>query len=286
MTERNRWLKLEVIARPEDEELLSSLLLETGTLGTEEQFLQDKGRRDRPIAMAAYYPVQLKAQRRLEIEELLTKAGFDNYRWSELSDEGWADNWRQFFSPIKIGSISILPPWERESSGPNSIFINPGMAFGTGHHPTTKGSLLALQKYLPRDEILDLGTGSGILAIAAVKLGAKKVLGIDIDPQSIDAAEENRELNRIPADRVEFRLLPLEQIEQRFDLIVANIQLNVLVSMSDKISKRLKENGILILSGVLFEQRDSLLRTYRALSFEEIDFYREGEWITVSLKKA
>ncbi len=159
------------------------------------------------------------------------------------------------------------------------------MSFGTGDHQTTKICLSFLEKYVkPGMKILDAGSGTAILAIAAVKLGAEKVIAFDIDEWCFDNGIENIKLNNV-ADKVEIRKCELNDIsENNFDLIIANIQKNILLDLADGFKQRLKSDGILILSGLLEMDREAVKEKYSSLRFNEIDFLQMDEWIGIVFK--
>ncbi len=280
------WFKLVCAGPAARSEELSSLLLETGTLGTEEQVPRG-GTDSEVVSIAAYYSPELSPERRGEIESFLTGAGFEVVvRWEKVFAENWAENWKDFFPPIRVGTLTVVPPWLAEDfAGQEGVLvINPGMAFGTGHHPTTEGCLQLLQKVeLSGKSVLDVGTGSGILSLASVLLGAERAFGLDIDPASIEASRENARRNNLEG-RVEFQLTSLEEVGGTYHLAIANIQLNVLRGLAPLFGPRLSAEGLLILSGILDYQVSELLKLYSSVGFSEIDRVVSGEWVSLLLK--
>jgi len=176
---------------------------------------------------------------------------------SEIIEEcDWSKEWKKKIKPTSIGTITALPPWlAKESVSENSItiVIDPGMGFGTGEHPTTRGCLALIQKNISRESsFLDFGSGSGILAIAAKKLGTQKVFAIEQDPDAINNARLNAKINNVEIDFLSSNQLP--SANQKFDLIAANIQSSVIIPILPELKKRLTTQGILIISGILDDE--------------------------------
>src|ERR1019366_4876040 len=193
----------------------------------------------RPVKLEAYFsnlrPARLQAIRRtLRAAGMLTASDRDGMLQS-IADPGWATMWQSRFEPLAVGDrFLIVPPWHRATeSGRISVTVLPGQAFGTGHHPTTSGALLAIDDLVAHHKIaraLDVGTGSGILAIAIAMLGVRKVMGIDNDATALDNACENAKLNEM-ARRVAFSTTPIARVRGKFDLVVANILSKTLIEM-------------------------------------------------------
>ncbi len=207
-------------------------------------------------------------------------------RWRRarrLPEERWRDSWKRYFRPRRIGRrLLVRPSWatHRAKTGDTVIEIDPGMAFGTGQHPTTAMCLRALEERLSRgDEVLDVGTGSGILAVAAAKLGARRVLALDIDPQAVKAARENAAANGV-RDAVEVRegTLPESLAGERFDIIVANISGLTLERLAASLAGALRDGGALIVSGFLEDAVAGLGRVFAeaGLSVEGVE--ADGVW--------
>ena len=207
-------------------------------------------------------------------------------RWRRarrLREEDWRDSWKRYFRPTRIGRrLLVKPSWAtyEVAAGDTLIEIDPGMAFGTGQHPTTAMCLRALEERLrPGDAALDLGAGSGILAIAAARLGAERVLAIDTDPQAVKAARENAAANGVSAV-VEVRegTLPDAATGERFGLIVANISGLTIERLAPAFAESLRDGGTLIVSGFLEDAVDGLGRALGAAGFriERVD--SEGVW--------
>ncbi|EPR42402.1 ribosomal L11 methyltransferase [Desulfovibrio sp. X2] len=206
---------------------------------------------------------------------------------SEVDPQDWAMAWRDFFTPVQTGeTFEVLPPWlaEQRDARRKSIIIEPKMAFGTGHHPTTAlclaaiGSLAESGRLDAKPEFLDLGTGSGILAIGLALLGCRGV-ALDIDPQAVACAEENLAANHV-ADMVSTAVGSIDCLrpERTFGLIVANILSGPLIALSRPVHSHLAPGSALVLSGILTEQAPSVARTYAQLGLGEPKTHIEGEW--------
>lgn len=204
---------------------------------------------------------------------------------SLIAEEDWASSWKAHFKPLPVGNrLLILPSWE--TADPTEIrqviTLDPGMAFGTGGHETTRLCLECLEQVLadsfdPEAPILDLGTGSGILAIAAAKLGVKRIDAVDIDPQAVLVAEENCRLNRV-AGSVSCSTTPLEHLPTGYRLILANILAEELVRMAPELARHLQPGGLLILSGILAEREQFVIDGFAPQPFTFEASLAAGEW--------
>ena len=195
-----------------------------------------------------------------------------------IREEDWATGWRQHFTPTRIGRrLVIKPTWEPFSPEPDDLVIelDPGMAFGTGTHPTTRLCLEALEKLGSPGDVLDVGTGSGILAMAAAKLGAGRVVGTDIDPDAVEVARENCAMNGVT---VELVTTPLADIPGRFGVVLANILAEDLVRMAADLTAKVAPGGALILSGILVERESYVIAGFASTGLALVDTSREGEW--------
>lgn len=211
-----------------------------------------------------------------------------------ITGEDWAHAWKSFFKPMRLTErIVVRPSWEDFVSGPGDIVleIDPGMAFGTGSHASTHLSLRALEGTIlsgtfrdkfPQTKVLDVGTGTGILGMAAAKLGAYRVLGIDIDPEAVKIASENVQRNAL-GDKMVVISQNLTEITENFSIILANITYLELVRLCPLLFARLEEEGVLILSGILAEQIQDLLDVYQRHGFNLLSTSREGEWVCTVL---
>lgn len=200
----------------------------------------------------------------------------------EEDDSEWKDRWKEFFKPKKISdTIVVKPTWEEYTPKEDEkiIEIDPGMAFGTGTHETTSMCIKALEKYLKKeDKVIDVGTGSGILSIAAALLGAKEILGIDIDEVAIEVAKKNVELNRV-LDRVDLEVGDLtKNIDFKADIIVGNLMADLVVMLASDVKRNLKEGSKFISSGILVEKMDFVIGKLEENNFKVVDKIIDGEW--------
>lgn len=239
---------------------------------------------------------ELMERIKVELQELsaFTDIGQGKIDWEYTEDKDWMNNWKEFFKPFYVAEdILIKPTWEEipTECGPETtiIQIDPGTAFGTGSHETTRLCLMSLRKYLkPQMKILDAGCGSGILAIAALKLGAGYSFGVDIDPAAVTASVENCVLNGIDTasfDAVCGNILTGENTEKikaqgGFDIVVANILADVIVQLSGKIREYMKPEGLFVSSGILAEKADEVEQALLANDFEIVEKNVLGEWVS------
>ena len=205
-----------------------------------------------------------------------------------VEDPGWATMWQERFEPFAIGEgFLIVPPWNRERDPRRlQIVIQPGQAFGTGHHGSTFGTMCALERIAGRFGIgraLDVGTGSGILAIAMRKLGIPDVTAIDVDPTALANAEENAELNGLKG-KIRFSVAPLSSIRGRFDLITANILSSVLIEMAPMLVARMRPGAHLNLAGILARETETVARAYRP-RLKRITTRRDGAWAAMVFRR-
>lgn len=202
-----------------------------------------------------------------------------------VSEEDWAESWKKHFKPRKVGErIVIKPTWEGYSKEDEEIVIeiDPGMAFGTGTHETTTLCIQMLEKYVePSYTVLDMGCGTGILAIASVLLGADRTLAVDIDKNAVDIARENSRINNVEdkIDVVHGDLLA--DVEGRFDIVVSNIIADVIIELSHDIGKFMKRDGIFIASGIILDRLDEVRAALKDNGFDEIEYIILGEWAIV-----
>lgn len=218
--------------------------------------------------------------------------GHNNVTVSQVNEEEWATAWKKYYKPVKVSSkITIIPTWEeyyRSHEDEHIIELDPGMAFGTGTHPTTVLSIQALEKYLKKEtRVIDVGTGSGVLSIAAAKLGAADITALDLDEVAVKVANINVKLNKVQEIvRVKQNNL-LKNIEQegKIDLIVANILADVIVMMTDDANRLLKENGIIITSGIIKRKRNDVTNALINSGFEVIEIVEMEDWLAIIGRK-
>lgn len=243
---------------------------------------------------------ELLAQVREGLEEtaLFVDIGAGTITAGETEDKDWINNWKEFFKPFAVGDILIKPTWEEippEHADKRMIEIDPGTAFGSGSHETTQLCIRQLQRYVkPGDRVLDIGTGSGILGIAAVRLGAQRVFGTDLDENAVATARENVGVNRIPEEVFEIvtgDILTEETVRQQAgtetcDIVVANILAPVIILLTGEADRHLKPGGIFITSGIINTKEEEVKAAFRAHPVWEIlEITRQGEWVSVTARK-
>ncbi len=245
-------------------------------------------------AVSGYFPATTfdQDQRRRFEEALKALIGQLPMRqrifYRSLDEEDWAESWKAFFWPEKVSArIVVKPTWrEFHPSGDELVLeIDPGMAFGTGTHPTTALCMQLLEKYLrPEDRLLDVGTGSGILMVAASLLGAAEVNGIDNDPVAVTVAQQNLVLNAIPADRSRAWNGDLVGgVTARYDVVVANILAPVILGLLPDVRGVMASDGRFICSGILMSQQDEVVAKAQTLGFHLIEAVNREEWVALAM---
>lgn len=234
-----------------------------------------------------------------ELQEFGIDAGKADISVQQVDEDSWANAWKQFFKPLKVSDrLVIKPTWEEyvpASPDEKIIEIDPGMAFGTGAHPTTSLCLRALEQYLQGgEEIIDVGTGSGILAIGAVKLGAKHVLALDLDPVAVQSAEENTRLNGLQRDITVYESDLLSILDKQdnelgvsmpVDVVVANILAEVILLFIGDVYQGLKPGGLYIASGIWKNKEEIVEKALKEAGFDIIDIHREDDWLAFVSRK-
>jgi ribosomal protein L11 methyltransferase len=209
------------------------------------------------------------------------------FDYNLIPDQDWNESWKKGFRPLDVGQqFTILPPWEDERSGRINLIIDPGMAFGTGHHETTRSCLVLMERYvgkIVKGRFLDLGTGTGLLAIAASKFGFQEVVAVDTDPLALEAAYKNCALNNV--SNVTIRSGSIMDNDGNFDFIVANIISGVLMLLAPDISAHIKPSSVAVLSGILAEQVDEVIKAYGQVGMKLIEVFPDGKWVSLVLRK-
>lgn len=302
-----KWMEIVVKTSMENEDYISDILYQVGADGLAIEDPRDilnlsqhkedwdfvdsnliKGELD-DIYIKAYFP---------ETKDLENIKNFINKRinkeqgeisFNEVDDKDWSESWKKYYKPQRIGkSILIKPSWEPVEEGAGDIIVelDPGMAFGTGTHETTIMCTEALESLLKTgDSVYDIGCGSGILSIVASKLGASKVVGVDLDPTSIKVSNENIILNNVE-DNV--RIIEgnlLDVVEDKVDIIVSNIIAEIIVKMTGDLKEYLVEDGIFIASGIILDKIDLVKNALLENGFNILDTKTLGEWACITAKK-
>lgn len=247
------------------------------------------------VTVSAYFEPDLAEEKATALATFLQTNGplFDGFTYvppqiNEVADEEWSTAWKAHFKPIRVGRrLVIKPTWEEYEAEPDDIILHldPGMAFGTGGHPTTLLCLRALEDAFDAPEapktVLDVGTGSGILAIAAAKLGAELVVGIDIDEEAVEVARGNIRLNECH-NAIAVAATPLDDLTETYDVVVANILAEDLARMAASLVKRLGPQGLLVMSGILVEKESVVTDAFRDFPLSTPMVSQEGEWLSIS----
>lgn len=283
------WLQLSLRTDPSALDAISNFLIERGSPGVVINKDQVQAYFACPEDSAT---IRRDVQRFLRgIRGMYPEMGEDQLRWRVLKDRNWNYSWRRFFSPQKVGQVFLVaPPWAKlpPLGRRHLIVIEPGMAFGTGTHATTRGCMEFIER-VARSlgtnpfTALDVGTGSGILAIALAKLGASKVWAIDNDPVALKVARENIAFNRVEKN-VFCSAGSLNRL-RTFPVVVANLSAETIMMLAEPLSKRVAVSGYLILSGVLRPKSEQLARYFASNGFRLVKLKEEKEWATLLLRR-
>lgn len=249
------------------------------------------------LAVTAYFPKNAYSVRR----EIIIKERFEelfgdrddlvyNISFYDLADEDYVDNWKKYVFTTKISERFVVKPTWRDyekNSDELVIELDPGRAFGTGTHPTTYLCIRLMEKYIENSHtVIDVGTGSGILMVAANKLGAKEIWGVDIDPDACEVAKENLILNGITDENTKVLVGNLLNVVENktFDVVVANILADVILMLLKDISKVIKKDGILILSGIIEDKKNLVINACEKEGVELVEVQEDKEWVALSLR--
>lgn len=206
---------------------------------------------------------------------------------AKVNEEQWENNWKKYYKPTKVGErIVIKPIWEQYEKKEEELIVelDPGMAFGTGTHETTRMCIKALEKYVnPNSTVFDIGTGSGILAITAAKLGADRVIGVDLDPVAVDSAKNNVSFNDIKNIEILYGDL-MEVVKGKANIVVANIIADVIIFLTETVKEFIEEKGYFVASGIILERRESVVKKLEQCGFEIVEVMEDGEWVCIVSK--
>ena len=223
----------------------------------------------------------------VELKEMGIDLGEAKVEHEKMYKEDWANTWKQYYKPSKVGEkIVVKPIWEEyeEKEGELVVNLDPGMAFGTGTHETTRMCIQALEKYVKEEStVFDVGCGSGILAIAAAKLGAKLAVGVDLDPVAVESSIENVGYNNLNNIEILHGNL-VEVIDGKADIVVANILAEIICILTDDVKRVMKDGGVFITSGIIHDRVDMVCEKLEATGFEVIEKNRDGEWNCIVAK--
>ena len=315
-----KWNRFTVKTKTEAEDIVISTLAEVGIEGVEIQDKQplteeDKaqmfvdimpeGPADDGIAYLNFYLEEDADKEAIlkDVSEALDDLknfmdiGEATIEESQTEDKDWINNWKQYFHQFYVDDILIVPSWEEvkaEDKDKMILHIDPGTAFGTGMHETTQLVIRQLKKYVtPDTEMLDVGTGSGILGIVALKLGAKHVLGTDLDPCAVPAVAENKEANQIvdeTFDMVIGNIIDDKAIQdqagyEKYDIVTANILADVLIPLTPVIVNQMKKGAYYITSGILDVKEEVVVEAVKAAGLTVVEVTQQGEWVSVTARK-
>ena len=318
-----RWDKFTLKTRTEVEDIVIATLAEAGVEGVE---IEDKvpltesdkqqmfvdilpdGPEDDGVAYLSFYvdgdmeeaekeALLERVKEELEDLRMFLDIGECTITASQTEDKDWINNWKEYFHQFYVDDILITPSWEEvkeEDQAKMIIHIDPGTAFGTGMHETTQLCMRQLKKYVTSEtEILDVGTGSGILSIVALKLGAKHAVGTDLDPCAITATKENLEANDIPEGAMDVmigNIIDDKEVQdavgyEKYDIVAANILADVLVPLTPVIVNQMKHGGIYITSGIIDEKEETVVAAVKAAGLEVLEVTHQNDWVSVTARK-
>ncbi len=315
-----KWNKFRIKTTTEAEDIVCSSLMDLGIQGVEvedkipltqrekEQMFVDilpEIDVDDGVAYISFYLEEDEDKEKMlqavreELKEIGTyvNVGSMEIEESQTEDVDWVNNWKQYFHQFTIDDVLIIPSWEDvqpEDEDKMIIHIDPGTAFGTGMHETTQLCIRQIKKYVTEDtEILDVGCGSGILGMLALKFGAKHSTGTDLDPCAIDATHENMEVNGISRDQYRVmigNIIDDKEVQDQvgydhYDIVAANILADVLVPLTPVILNHLKTGGIYITSGIIEEKEETVVEAVKAAGLEVLEVNHQGEWVSVTARK-
>lgn len=306
----DKWQELTVEVLREAEEAASNILIELGSQGVaiddSADYLGRVGKYGEvfpevkqvdTVKITAYYPEHVDidavekevAQRLSVLSDFGVNAGDIHYDTQELAEQDWAENWKKYYEPTRIShDLTIVPSWTdyEAKTGEKIIRLDPGMAFGTGTHPTTKMSLFALEQVLRGGEtVLDVGTGSGVLSIASSLLGAKSIYAYDLDEVAVRVAQENIDLNAGTENIHVATGNLLQGVDIQADVIVANILADILINMTEDAYRLVKDEGYLIMSGIISEKWEMVRESAEKAGFFLETHMIQGEWNACVFKK-
>lgn len=251
----------------------------------------------RDYAVSAYFPINLYVERKKSLIINTFKEKFEDREdliysldFYELDEEDYQNSWKKYLYPEKVSERFVVKPtWrEYEADGDEIIIeLDPGRAFGTGSHPTTSLCIKQMEEYINEgDSVIDVGTGSGILMVAANKLGASEAWGVDIDPLAVEVAKENLELNKVDMNTIKLFKGDLVKVveDKKFDVVVANILADVILLLLNDMSTVVKKGGLMILSGIIEDKAPEIKRRIISLGYEVVSETKDKEWVSFTAR--
>jgi len=311
------WMELTVLTTTEASELVSEILIQAGSAGVMIEDKNDVAMNQRPegqwdiideeiarrigddVKVTGYYPADARlgdavasveaAIRRVKDMGLDFPLGKLEVIKSTIDEEDWAENWKKEYKPFRLGEHMVIKPgWEsvEVQDGDKVIEIDPGMAFGTGTHETTGMCVRLVEKHIkPGMDVIDVGTGTGILAIAAAHMGAKDVLAIDLDPVAVRVAKENIRINHfenvIRAQEGDL----LKAVSETAEVVIANIIADVICMMAAPVRAHIREGGMFICSGIARERKQEVIDALNAANYRDLEVLDDGEWTAIAARK-
>lgn len=317
-----KWTRIRIKTITDAEDIIISELYDLGLEGAQiedkiplsawekEQMFVDippQAEEDDGIAYLSFF---VEEDSGIDVEDMIeqVKAALEDMRnWcdigegsitvDETEDLDWINNWKKYFHQFYIDDLLVIPSWEEvkeEDKGKMILHIDPGTAFGTGMHETTQLCIRQLKKHItPTTKLLDVGTGSGILAILALMFGADSAVGTDLDPCAVEAVKENMESNNIPQDRFSMmigNIITEKEVQDKvgyecYDIVVANILADVLVPLTPVIVNQMKKGGIYITSGIIDDKEEVVKEAVLAAGLEVLEVTYQGEWVSITARK-
>ena len=311
------WLEYTVLTTTEASDLISNILIESGSKGVMIEDKNDVALNQRPegqwdiideeiakrigddVKVTGYFPVdeylrdavsRIESElRRIQSMDLGLQLGKLKISTNTIDEEDWAESWKKSYKPFRLGKhIVIKPGWEAYSpdEGDKIIEIDPGMAFGTGTHETTGMCVELVEEYVkPGMSVIDIGTGTGILAITAAHMGANPILATDIDHMAVKVASENIEINGF-SDIIDTRCGDLlDVVDSKADVIIANIIADVIIMLTAPVKELINEGGVFICSGIARERKDEVISALDDAGYSDLDIRDKGEWTAIAAHK-
>lgn len=308
MTEKGqeKWLKIEITAPGELMDALGNFLTETGAQGVFQETLEPRSAEDFPESptcetIKAYFPQDARSETRIaairkyldSLSEIFPDLPVPVLKTETISDPDWGEQWKKYFKPVRIcNNIIVKPTWERYTPSSRDIIIeiDPGMAFGTGQHESTRMCMEALEDIIMKDRtirgwrVLDVGCGTGILGITAARLGAQDVICLDIDKKATEIAGENAAINLV-SDRLQIINKDALAINETRNMIIANLTSNLLLKLRRHFTQLLEPEGYMIISGIIEQDAGEIEENFSAAPLTQYRVLKEKEWVCYVLRK-